>query len=57
MTDDFGKRRNLGWPDPGDDYRQIFVSDPPTNSKRLAFEFPIWGERVRFSIDNPAYRP
>ena len=56
MTVDSGERTNLGWPDPADDYRQIFVSDPPTNSKRLTFEFPVWGEWVRFSIDNPAYR-
>jgi hypothetical protein len=57
MTDDFGHQKNLGWPDPAEDYRQIFIIDPPTSSKRLAFEFPIWGERVRFSLDNPAYRP
>lgn len=56
MTDDQGRLTNLGWPSPAEDYRQIFVIDPPTNSKQLTFEFPIWGERVRFSIDNPAYK-
>ena len=56
MTVDSGQRTNLGWPDPADDYRQIFISNPPTDSKRLTFEFPVWGEWVRFSIDNPAYR-
>ena len=57
MTADSGEKINLGWPDPGDnaDFRQIFVTDPPTTSKRLTFEFPIWGEPVRFSIENPAY--
>ena len=56
MTVDSNERTNLGWPDPADDYRQIFISNPPTDSKRLTFEFPVWGEQVRFSIDNPAYR-
>jgi len=56
MTTDSGEQTNLGWPDPAEDYRQIFVTDPPTNSKRLIFEFPVWGEPVRFSISNPAYR-
>lgn len=55
MTEDSGKQTNLGWPDPAEDYRQIFVTDPPTNSKRLKFQFPIWGEEVSFTIDNPAY--
>lgn len=57
MTVDSGQRTNLGWPDPADDYRQIFVIDPPTDSKQLSFDFPIWGEWVHFRIDNPAYRP
>ena len=55
MTEDSGKQTNLGWPDPAEDYRQIFIADPPTDSKRLRFQFPIWGEEVTFTIDNPAY--
>ena len=57
MTEDSGQRTNLGWANPREDYRQIFVTDPPTHSKSLTFEFPIWDEQVRFRIDNPAYRP
>lgn len=57
MTFDSGRTVNLGWPSPSDPgYRQIFVTDPPQDSKRLAFEVPVEGERVRFEIDNPAYR-
>lgn len=55
MTVDSGEQTNLGWPDAAEDYRQIFITDPPTDSKRLTFEFPVWGERVRFTIRNPAY--
>lgn len=57
MTLDSGRQINLGWPSPADPgYRQIFVTDPPRDSKRLAFEVPVEQERVRFEIDNPAYR-
>jgi hypothetical protein len=57
MTLDSGQQINLGWPDPANDYRQIFITDPPTDSKRLTFDVPVDEQSVHFSIDNPAYRP
>jgi hypothetical protein len=64
MTLDSGEVVNLGWPSPYDDhsvpsipgYRQIVVTPPPADSKRLRFEVPTEGEAVRFTIENPAYR-
>lgn len=57
MTLDSGEEKNLGWPNPIDDYRQIFIIDPPTNSKRLRFAVPVnWLEKpAAFEIENPAY--
>ena len=40
--------------DPG--YRQIFIQDPPTHSKRLTFLVPVEDESVSFTIENPAFR-
>ncbi len=57
MAVDSGQQTNLGWPYFADEYRKIMVVDPPTDSKRLTFEFPLEGNPVHFSIDNPAYRP
>lgn len=57
MKLDSGKVVNLGWPDPGEDYRQILITDPPTDSKQLTFTVPVEEELVRFTIKNPAYRP
>jgi hypothetical protein len=57
MTLDSGEQKNLGWPNPVDDYRQIFIMDPPTDSKRLRFSVPVnWLEKPAvFEIENPAY--
>jgi hypothetical protein len=57
MTVDSGEDRNLDWPDPIDPgYRQIFVSDPPRDSRKLHFLVPVEEETVEFTIANPAYR-
>ena len=56
MTLDSGERLNLGWADPSDDYRQIFITDPPMNSKYFRFHVPVDDESVDFTIKNPAYR-
>jgi len=63
LTTDSGHQQNLGWPDPADDgtpsgpaYRQIFVTDPPTDSPHLTFDVPVEEEIVHFTIKNPAYR-
>ncbi|HSI61814.1 MAG TPA: hypothetical protein VLE43_01810 [Candidatus Saccharimonadia bacterium] len=57
MTLDSGKVINLGWPEPGVDHRQIFITDPPADSEHLRFEVPVEEEKVSFTIKNPAYRP
>ena len=45
------------WPNPTDEgYRQIFITDPPTHSKRLRFRLSAEDQPVEFSIENPAYR-
>jgi hypothetical protein len=60
MTTESGVQTNLGWPDPFGDqvsggYRQIFVDEPPRNSRTLRFRVPVETETVEFTIDNPAY--
>ena len=60
MTTDSGKEFNLEWPEPFEDedgkgIRQIYMDDPPRNSRKLHFSIPVNGETVGFSIDNPAY--
>ena len=37
-------------------YRQIFITDPPTNSKRLRFRLSAEDQPVEFSIENPAFQ-
>jgi hypothetical protein len=55
MILDNGEEQKYDWPDPRDDYRQIWVHDPPTNSKRLRFKLSAHDQPVEFSIENPAY--
>jgi hypothetical protein len=55
-TLDSGERLGRIWPSPGDDYRQIFLNDPPAHSKYLRFEFAAEEQAVEFSIANPAYK-
>ena len=60
MTMDSGEQVNLKWPDPFDDYkgagyRQIFVDEPPRNSRFLHFHVPVEDEAVDFTIANPAF--
>jgi hypothetical protein len=55
MTVDSGEDTNLGWPYPADDYRQIYVIDPPTDSRKLHFLVTVEDETVEFTIANPAY--
>jgi hypothetical protein len=58
MTVDSGEQTNLDWPDPWDPgYRQIFVDEPPRNSRKLHFLVPVEDETVEFTIANPAYAP
>jgi hypothetical protein len=55
MRLDNGERINLGWPDPGNSCRQIFVPEPPRNSRTLRFHVVVEEERVDFAIANPAF--
>ena len=60
MTMDSGEQVNLKWPYPfddikGDGYRQIFVDEPPRNSRFLRFHVPVEDEAVDFTIANPAF--
>ena len=59
MTIDAGVQKNLGWPYPfnhnGEGYRQIFVDEPPRDSRKLHFRVPVEEEAVEFTIDNPAF--
>ncbi len=58
MTLDSGEQRNLGWPNPGDDYRQILITDPPRDSQWVRFSVPInhLEQPAEFTIRNPAWR-
>ena len=56
-TLDSGRQLKPIWPRPYDDYRQIFVNDPPTDSKHLRFRLRAWDNPVEFVIENPAYTP
>ncbi|MHA3775421.1 hypothetical protein ACXR0O_28205 [Verrucomicrobiota bacterium sgz303538] len=55
MTLDSGKQVRLGWPKPSHEFRQTFVVDPPTDSKRLRFSLLVEEEQVEFDIINPAF--
>jgi hypothetical protein len=55
MSLDSGERINLGWPEPVDDYRQIFIIDPPRHSRVIRFHVVTNDERVDFAIKNPAF--
>lgn len=55
MSLDSGERINLDWPEPADDYRQIFIIDPPRHSRMLRFHVVTNDERVDFAIKNPAF--
>ena len=57
MTLDSGERTNLNWPDPAEDYRQIFIVNPSRRSRSLAFDVPVVDDVVHFTIDNPAWDP
>jgi hypothetical protein len=52
---DSGRRLNPVHSAPADEYRQIFLVDPPRHSKRLRFELTTEDHPVEFSIDNPAF--
>jgi hypothetical protein len=57
MILDDGEVRKAGWPHGTDEgFRQIFITDPPTTSKRLRFRLSAEEQSVEFSIENPAYR-
>jgi hypothetical protein len=53
---DNGEQLEQDWPDLADDYRQIFIRDPPTTSRHLRFRLSAEDQPVEFSIENPAYR-
>jgi hypothetical protein len=60
LTMNSGEQVNLKWPDPFDDYkgagyRQIFVDEPPRDSRFLRFHVPVEDEAVDFTIANPAF--
>ena len=60
-TLDSGERLGRIWSEPatndhGDEYRQIFLNDPPRHSKHLRFELGVEDQRVDFSILNPAFK-
>jgi hypothetical protein len=53
---DNGEQLEQVWPELTDDYRQIFISDPPTTSRHLRFRLSAEDQPVEFSIENPAYK-
>ena len=57
VTTDSGDRIHANWPDPTDEgFRQIFITDPPKNSRRLKFRVMAWDDEwVDFSLENPAF--
>lgn len=59
MTTDPGEQRDTDWPSPfeykREGYRQIYVDEPPRDSRRLHFRVPVEDETVEFTIENPAF--
>jgi hypothetical protein len=55
ITLDSGERLGRVWPEPADDYRQIFLHDPPRHSKYLHVELGAEYDPVAFSVVNPAF--
>lgn len=60
ITTDSGRQLPPIWPRPPHygEYRQIFLINPPTDSRLLHFSLTVGGEHpVSFTIVNPAYAP
>jgi hypothetical protein len=54
---DSGDQLPSDWPnDTAEGYREIYIVDPPANSKRLRFQISSEYEPFEFSIENPAFK-